>query len=184
MCQVFGNRGEQSVGSLKELLQKVFPKNKLNKHTGVLAIICIVGMGLLLLPTGKETKEENEVLKDVHLYREQTEQKLSRMLSRVKGVGHAEVMITLQDEGQTFYAENEEELKDGTKENFAASYVLKNEGSGKEGPLIEKQTAPEIAGVFVVASGAKDPAVKMEIISAVRAVLGVKIHRIEVLEMK
>lgn len=47
-----------------------------------------------------------------------------------------------------------------------------------------KRNNPCISGVLVIASGAGDTQVKTNIIHAVRAVLGVQAHRIEVLERK
>lgn len=169
---------------MKAYFNKLSEKLGQNRHTKMLALIFIVGIVLLLLPT--EPKEKKPVVETDTLltYREETETRLSQMLSRVKGVGKAEVMITFADSGQTFFAEDTEEQKSGEQTDFSAFPVLKNDGSGTESPLITKKITPEISGVLVVAQGAGQPEVKTEIISAVRALLGVKAHRIEVLEKK
>ncbi len=182
--EIFGNRYGQGGGRMKVSLKTLMKKYGQNRHTGLLALIFIVGIGLLLLPSGKQEPQKEPATDSAHAYRERVEKQLSDMLSSVKNVGKAQVMITFQDEGQTFFAEDEEETRDGEKRDFSAAHVLKNDGSGTESPLVEKKTVPEVAGVLVVAPGAENPQVKAEIVSAVRAVLGVKSHRIEVLEKK
>ena len=57
-----------------------------------------------------------------------------------------------------------------------------SKSSNEETPLIIRQTEPEISGVLICADGAANPQVKSNIISAVSALLGIKTHRIEVLE--
>ena len=169
---------------MKSYFNKLSEKLGQNRHTKMLALIFIVGIVLLLLPT--EQKDKKIVVEEDSLvvYRTETEARLSEMLSRVKGVGKAEVMITFADGGQTFFAEDTEEQRKGEQTDFSAFPVLKNDGSGTESPLITQKVTPEISGVLVVAQGAGQPQVKTEIIHAVRALLGVKAHRIEVLEKK
>ncbi|MBQ4086919.1 MAG: hypothetical protein IJC78_01585 [Clostridia bacterium] len=154
-----------------------------NRHIGLLALICMVGIGLLLVPSKKpETKEE--VAPDVAVYRRETEKRLSDMLSSVRGVGKAEVMILFRDEGRTHFAADGEESRTKDTEKITESYVLKNSGSGTQTPLVEQKYLPEAEGALVIAQGAEDAAVRAEVIEAVRAVLGVPAHRIEVLIRK
>lgn len=160
-------------------------------NTKVLAVIFIVGIGLVALPMGSSSKDKEVIGEErfFDTYREDTEEALENMLSKVKGVGNAEVMITFASGGQTFFAadeqsDNQSEKDEEQKTATQTTYVLKNDAGGGESPLVMKQNTPEVAGVLVVATGAKDPAVKSEIVNAVRAVLGVKAHRVEVLEKK
>ena len=62
--------------------------------------------------------------------------------------------------------------------------MLKNDAGGGESPVVLKKSRPAVSGVLVIATGAKDAETKNELLNAVRAVLGVKAHRIEVLERK
>ena len=64
------------------------------------------------------------------------------------------------------------------------THVFKNDSEVGELPLITKQTYPQISGVLICAEGANSPQVKNNIVIAVEALLGVKSHRIEVLERK
>lgn len=168
---------------MKERIKELFGKKGQNRYMGVLALICILGIGLLLIPDGQtQTKQEQET--DAAAYRKETEEQLSKMLSCVQGVGHAEVMILFENEGRIHYAADGEESRDGEKEQYTESFVLKNSGSGVQTPLIEQKSLPKAAGVFVIAQGAENAEVQLMIREAVHAVLGVPSHRIEVLTKK
>lgn len=155
-------------------------------HTKSALIILIIGVILLLFPVGTKTEKEIPQEETHETYRVETERNLKRILSKVKGVGGVEVFVTFENYGEAVYAKNgagEENGEKGAKE-FSDNYVLKNDAGGGESPLVVKKETPRIAGVLVVAQGANDPVLKMQIISAVRAVTGVKAHRVEVLEKK
>lgn len=156
-------------------------------HTKPAVIILIIGVILLILPAGAKTeKEKPQEAETYETYRVETERNLKRILSKVKGVGKVEVFITFENYGEAVYAKNgqSEENKEKSAKEFSDSYVLKNDAGGGESPLVVKKETPEVSGVLVVANGAKDPVLKAQIISAVRAVTGVKAHRVEVLEKK
>ena len=116
------------------------------------------------------------------------EESLESIISKIKGVGKVDVMITFSDEGSTYFAKNENlSYKEGESEKTKTNdttYVLKSESQSKEEPLITKKTSPQIAGVLICAQGAGISQVKNNITSAVEALLGVKSHRVEVLERK
>lgn len=171
----------------KEHLQKIFGQIM---NTRALVIIFIVGIGLMLLPQEKDKGERVSSTKTDcgTAYKTEMEKQLKTILSSVKGVGSTEVMITLENDGQTFFASDvkaEYQKRDDTEQNTEEkTYLLKNDAGGGESPIVVQQGKPNISGVLVIAEGAKQADVKNDIIRAVRAVLGVKAHRIEVLERK
>lgn len=160
------------------------------KNTKLLVIIFIVGIVLIIFPNGSMTKKKEVVeQKDCVLsYKEDLEKQLKTVLSSVKGVGNTDVMIVLENDGQTYFAADETsdiQEKDNAKQRVGEKiYVLKNDAGGGESPVTLKKNMPAVSGVLVIATGAKDVGVKSEIISAVHALLGVKAHRVEVLERK
>ncbi len=159
-------------------------------NTRALVIIFIVGIGLMLLPQEKDKGENVSSAKADcgTAYKTEMEKQLKTILSSVKGVGSTEVMITLENDGQTFFASDvkaEHQKRDDTEQNTEEkTYLLKNDAGGGESPIVVQQGKPNISGVLVIAEGAKNADIKNDIIRAVRAVLGVKAHRIEVLERK
>jgi len=159
------------------------------KNTKALNIIFIVGIVLLMLPTGnsektKEIAETDEFLK----YQDELEQDLENIISKIKGVGSVDVMVTLEDSGNTYFAKDESEnitkTDSETNKSKDLTHVLKGEGSSTESALISKKTYPLVSGVLICAKGAENMQIKNNIIKAAQALLGIKSHRIEVLERK
>lgn len=125
-------------------------------------------------------------------YEEQMEKKLASILSKVKGAGKVEVMITLEssselvlqvDESQTTENLHEEDSAGGTRDSSQSSYSKDTVQTGSEdGPYVIKEINPQVSGVLVIAEGAGSAAVKNEIYEAVEALFNIPIHKIKVLE--
>lgn len=172
---------------LKETIQKFFGQIK---NTKLLVIIFIIGVALILFPSGnKEKSEKNvDVSQDYSTYKTDLEGDLEKIIAKIKGAGKVDVMITLEDDGDTSFAIDENvsvsENGDQTSKSAEKVHVFSSESSKAEIPIITKKTYPKISGVLICASGAKNSEVKNNIIKATEALLGVKTHRIEVLERK
>ena len=163
--------------NIKELFSKYFGQIM---NTKTLIVIFIVGIGLLLLPVGsKDEPKDIETVQTVS--KEDIEKEIEAILSKIKGAGRVDVMITLADDGTTYYAQNERAQNTDDEKTVEKNYVL-SKSSNTEGPLVIKKTTPVISGILVCAEGAGNPQVKSDIISAASALLGIKSHRIEVLE--
>ncbi len=116
-------------------------------------------------------------------YIQQIEIKLSSVLSSIKNAGETKVMISISGSPELEIAENVEEKKVTTTNGTTVTVVTEPilvEINGKKSPVVLKETLPEINGVIVVSSGASDPKVKLDIITAVKALLGVPSSSIEV----
>ena len=155
-----------------------------------IALIFILGLGLILLPAENKAKEtkHTEVKESHQEYRENLEKDLKGILSQVKGVGKVDVLITLDDSGNTYFAtdetENISQKNEEKNKSRQIQHVLRSNGSNTDEPLITGKKSPKISGVLICAEGANDSAVKNSIKCAVEALLGVGSHRIEVLERK
>ncbi len=171
----------------KEELQKFLGQIK---NTKLLAIIFIVGITLVLLPTGDKDKEKKVVFEETctDTYKENTEKQLKKVLSGVKDAGKVEVMLVMDDDGDVLYAQDERSENSFNDEqntkNYEKTYVLKNDAGGGESAIVVKRNMPKISGVLITSSGAGMKSVKNELVNAVKAVLGVRAHRIYVLEKK
>lgn len=172
---------------LKETIQKIFGQIK---NTKVLAIIFIIGIVLVMFPSGndtKKTKEEKNV-QDYSSYKTELEEDLQKIIAKIKGAGKVDVMVTLEDDGDTKFATDENvsfsENGEQTTKSAEKVHVFSSESSKAEVPIITKKTYPKISGVLICAQGAQNSGVKNNIIKAAEALLGVKSHRIEVLERK
>ncbi|MDD2421078.1 MAG: hypothetical protein PHC60_02280 [Heliobacteriaceae bacterium] len=122
------------------------------------------------------------------------EERVASALARMAGVGATEVRVSLAQGTVAEYAINtnaqsrkiEEKDKQGgtrlTADNTDSRQVvvIKEGGSAKEQPVVVREMRYQIAGVLVVAEGAKDPAVKENIARAVRTLLDIQPHKISI----
>lgn len=160
------------------------------KNTKLLVIIFILGIVLMLIPSGNGKKSEEVVLKDdsANVYKQTMEKELEDALSQVKDAGRVRVLISLDDDGESLIAADEksEENKgeNENKEMTEKSYVLKNDDGGGQSPVVLRKNMPKISGVLVIAEGAENEKIKNELTLAVKAISGVRAHRVYVLPKK
>lgn len=137
---------------VKELLKKL------------IAVLLVAAMALLVFDVFTTSKDGRRQIVDMDGASEYTsaeaatlatdeERRLEQILSEIKGVGAARVMITYQEE-----------------EPVASLY------SG------EKRKSPKVEGVIVTAEGAKDIIVKSSIINAVSALFDIPAANVMVFE--
>ena len=172
------------------------------------AILLIIGllMAVIAWPVGDENEgkggdgnnlanEEGEgslLGIDNLTYEEQLEEKLAAILSKVKGAGKVEVMITLvssselvlqTDERKTADETGETDSEGGTKNSSQTEYTKETVLTGpSDDPYVIKEINPQVSGVLILAKGAGSAAVKNEICEAVEALFNLPIHKIKVLE--
>lgn len=124
------------------------------------------------------------------------EDKLEDILSSIKNVGKVNVFINysestscipIYDESTTTSTTTEGDSSGGTRntvETENQKEVVFTEKSGVKDPVIQKTLMPVIEGAIITAEGANNASVKTDIISAVQAVTGLSIDRIQVFEMQ
>lgn len=164
-----------------------FEKFKKIKHIQIyLAIaiglvICAVYLASISKP--KTDKNENISTEDYSSameYVDYLENKLCNVLSKISGAGKVEVVISLES-GFTYEYATDTETKTmvsgGTETTVTTETVIlvSNE------PIIIKENYPLIKGVVVVAEGAENVGVKLNILTAVETVLEVDRNNITVL---
>ena len=123
------------------------------------------------------------------------EEKLEDILESIDGVGKVKVLIKYSESSSVVAMYNEttsesttkENSKDGTskdvKETESKKEIVCSDESGQSKPITEKVVMPVIEGTIITAQGAKDSSVKSAIVSAVEAVTGLAVHKIQVFEM-
>lgn len=127
------------------------------------------------------------------MYETYMEKRLKSILSKVSGVGEVDVMITFKngkeiitkDDKQKEKSITNEEALNGDKRQITSEKAQSETVKiGDNKPLILKEINPKVDGVLIVAKGGSNAEVKNSLIKATNALLGVEIHKIEVLEMK
>ena len=170
---------------------------------GILIITLILMKSIWKGNTEKSKLDEKENYTDEVLAIEnnnqknnEIENKLEDILSSIKNVGKVNVFINysestsvipLYDESTTTSTTTEGDSSGGTRntvETENQKEVVFTEKSGLKDPVIQKTLMPIIEGAIITAEGASNASVKTDIISAVQAVTGLSIDRIQVFEMK
>ena len=109
-------------------------------------------------------------------YVDYLENKLEYVLSSVKGTSNVSVMVTLQSGFAYDYATEEETLKTSDGSKTTTKLVLVD---GQ--PVIVEEHYPIIKGIVVVAKGAEDIGVRMNILSLIQTVIDVDNASIQIL---
>ena len=166
--------------------------------TGILLMVIAVPSGAKKEEKDLPAEEDTESRKDAaekEDYVQNLELRLKDALSKIDGAGNVEVMITLEDSGESVVEKdtvnetsdlNETDTSGGNRTERSAqttrSSVYKEENSEKT-PFVGKEMTPKVAGVLVVAQGGEDTAVKQNISEAVMALFQIDVNRIKVVKM-
>lgn len=168
--------------------------SKMDKQKWLVCILMGVLFIVISLPVEKEedTQEIQEeqqasVESSTDDYERKLEKRLTALLEEIEGVGRVEVMITLQDSGESVVAQDvnqqtkfsNSESGESTQENSTERTTV---FSG-ETPYETKTMTPEIRGICVVAEGAQNDEVRVRIYQAVQALFSVEAHKISIVEM-
>ena len=148
------------------------------------ALVALVGVVLMLLPSGgKEQQDTTEPVNVSEAYSlAETEQRLERLLGRIRGVGQVEVMLTLKSGSSLQLAENRSTSLRDTENRQDRDVVTLNRGSGYEEVVVTEQTYPVYQGAVVVCQGADSSAVRLAITETVQALTGLASDRIQVVK--
>lgn len=190
------------------MIEKItlFFKNKNN-----LVVVVLVGILLMViaLPVKKNDTdapknavdiENSENHNDSYLideagYVDNMEKRLEAALSKLDGAGEVKVMITLsssaevvlqKDVASSLSETREEDGEGGTRSirilDEEENTVYISEGN-QSAPYVVKTITPKVEGVIVLAQGAGEGKISMEILDAVRVIFGIEAHRVKVLKL-
>ena len=177
-----------------KLFSGLWQKLSASKY-GVYVVAGVLGLVVVAIFISSCSSESSEPAKDnlsqtstqvaetVESYSESLEHRLENVLGSVKGCFNVKVMVVAESTPIITLAEQVEEKTTGSGENKTITkYPVYVEDGSSKTPMILYQSAPQIRGVLIVAKGAGDANVKLQLISAVTALLGIESSKIEVLE--
>jgi len=190
--------------SFKEVFKRLKKMQNIEYFIFILAIAIIVGLFSNWFQPRHETNAPvnsqnqapvNDVLSSEDDSDDQ-ETRLKEVLSTIKGAGKVDVMITYKTGKELVPAMNTTESSTETEEQDSNGGVRRvsqtdintqpvsmTTASGSQ-PLITREIQPEVLGVIVVAEGADDIRVRMELQKAVQTVLGVSSSQVEIFVME
>ncbi len=168
------------------------PKKLINflKKYKFAVLVLLLGIALLLLPSGKKAEPKEESKQESSLsdeaYAAQMESRLQEMLAQIQGAGQVRVMLTLQRGSRAEYQtdlqlSSNEENQQRSEERKT---VILSEGSAYDKPAVSAVEYPEFLGALIVCQGAQQAGVKLSIVQAVSALTGLSSDQITVVKMK
>lgn len=193
---------------LKEIFKKSGDeKDKKKQIENIIVFIVILIITVLIINSmwsfdNKESKDETEdstkVLAQTNSSENQDnlDEKLEAILETIDGVGKVNVLIKYSESSTVVAMYNEttsesttkETDGDGTnkdvKETESKKEIVYSDEDGQNKPITEKVVMPVIEGAIITAQGAEDANIKSSIVSAVQAVTGLAVHKIQVFEMR
>lgn len=188
-------------------LNEMFKGKKKTENLLVLLVLLIIVVIAINYIWNSDEKKENNVkqesqsneIKQVSTenIKDKTEEKLENILSKISGVGKVRVMITysvsssvtpVYDETSKVSNTTENDDSGGTRtitqtEN-GKQIVYKENSDGSKEPITKNTESPKMEGAIIVAEGAENIEVKINIIEAVEAATGLATHKIQVFKME
>lgn len=148
------------------------------KQYRYVVLLLMLGVLLMLLPKKQETEPEAPV--SVPESVDSLEEDLARILTRIRGAGRVEVLLTEYAGTETLYQTDADRTADSLRED---TVVISDRERGESG-LVRQVIPPRYMGAVVVCQGGDNPAVKLAILEAVSRATGLKSNQISVLKMK
>lgn len=178
-------------------LNNFFAKLKKVKHIEIYAVIvlAVVVLGIWFLPNESSKKTDSNYLVTTTTttkYAESLENRLNKVLKDIAGAGEVSCMITLDGEVERVLAYSDDQKNSSTQNTTSSGTVNKTETensskepiiitvNGSNEPLVIKEIMPAVKGVVVVATGANNVKVKLDILKAVQALLKIESSQIEI----
>ena len=116
-------------------------------------------------------------------YIDDLENRLTAILSAIKGAGQPRVMITIENGPEINVANQTEEKTTTTGSGSTVTVVTSPiliSVAGEDVPLVTSETVPKIQGVIVVSAGASDIRVRLDMLYAIQALLDVPKDNIQI----
>ena len=194
-----GEQRSKWMGKVKDV-KNLSPSKKV-RYIGIFVIIAII-LAIYFSTFTKESDEQNgssasdqstnvstSMLQDDDLA-----VKMEQTIEHISGVKDANVLITYESSKELVPAfqtgtttDTTQESSEGesktTRSEDIQSEIATVDGEFGQNALILKEIEPEIKGVVVVAQGAEDIGVKMNIIQAVTTLLDIPQNKVEVFHM-
>lgn len=178
----------------QKLFSGLFQKIKTAKYSQYV-IAAVLGLIVIILflsscsnlsnneSSKKEIENTSQNTNSILAYSELIEHKLENVLNNLKNCSNVNVMVVAQSSPIITIAEQtEEKITSSGETTVITKYPIYIENGSNKTPMVLYESAPKITGVLVIANGAGDVNVRLNIISAIQALLGIESSKIEVLE--
>lgn len=180
---------------IMELIRSLKGKKGLDTVIIVVIIAAIAFIYFTSFMGPAQTEEPAPTATPVQAQTQDVEQRLALVLSSIQGAGKVEVMVTYESGAQMVPAMNTETQTDTqeqnqngtqstTKSENTSNELVTVQNDGNSQAVVLREDEPKVRGVVVIAQGAGDIAVRMQLSQAVCTVLDVDQTQVEVFVMK
>ena len=146
-----------------------------------LLLVVLLGLGLMLIPTGKSDGSSSAPVTTESLGSGSTlSEELEDILSGIQGAGKVRVLLTIAKGEQIIYQTDGTTAENGGRQDT----VVITDGNRTQSGLVQQSISPIYRGAIVVCQGADSPAVCLAVKEAVSKVTGLDTSQISVLKMK
>ncbi len=156
-----------------------------DKYIKYIAVIGVIGIALIFLSGTNLFKNQNDNAVEED-YAKATEERINNIVCRITGEKQVGVMVSLESNGETVYAdsksisknnktdnESPEKYKTEQKDDTEQSYIIIKNAEGGEEALIVSKLTPTVKGVVVVTKFANNSAVSERITAAIVTALNI-----------
>ena len=147
------------------------------KRYRFVVLILLAGIFLMTLPEKQDSAAQIPVVQEPP---NTLEESLEHILSRIRGAGKVEVLLTEYVGSETLYQTDVDRNSDSLREDT----VVVSDSQRDESGLIRQIIPPRYLGAIIVCQGGDNPGVKLAILEAVSRATGLKSNQISVLKMK
>lgn len=195
---------EEKSTKKESLLQKLplFKKLKSIKNIEIVVAVLLISLMFLIYfsALGKDSDTSNKSSASVtdiqytsaSQYVKELEARLENTLSKIQGAGQVSVVITIASSSELIIAKTiETNKKTDTSTQNGVTTKTENveiiekpiivDGKNGDEPIVLLEVMPKISGIVVVAEGANDVNVKLNILKAIQALLTIPNGNIEIL---
>ena len=157
----------------------------------ILVGTALLGMLLIYLSTRGSPATVTESAQDVDKYRDDLEDKLSRVVSRITGEEAPEIFVSLEGSEEVVYADRTDQSDDRLenteggdsnrkqeKSDRKQNYILVEDADGGQKALVVTTLAPLVRGVVVVTECADRPAIRERILQAITTALNIPSNKV------
>ena len=156
-------------------------------------LVAAAGVLCLLWPSGEESRSGDAGVPGADLRSENGREELealqtemAEILGKIRGVGQAEVMLTLDRGAETVLAGDSSLSYSGATaapdDYSRTSETVVISGDGGDAVVVTQEICPRFRGALVVCQGGGDPEVQLSVIQAVSALTGLGADKISVVE--
>lgn len=188
----------QIYSRIKDKFSKI-PNNKRTQYLIIIVMIAVILAIYFSTFKADDTQKPEATVSDAIVKSETAgadlNGQLENILSSIEGAGTVRVMVTYEsgselvpatsENTETTTTSDESDGSERTSETVKKQTdIVTVQDSSDSSALVLKEIMPEVKGVIVIAEGAGDIGVKMDLLRAVQTLLNISADKVDVFEMQ